>query len=151
MRGSMDMKKLGGLYAEYPKISLLIAIVLFSLAGIPPLSGFWPKIYLLQGAFQSEHYFYAGALIIGSFMTLFILAKFWSEVFWKKPAEPDAIEDKFKNLIGIRKVALILPICILAASSLYIGLNAESIIQVADRISSEMLNTKPYIQAVLGK
>lgn len=151
MRGSMDMKKLGGLYAEYPKISLLIAIVLFSLAGIPPLSGFWPKIYLLQGAFQTEHYVYAGALILGSFMTLFVLAKFWSEVFWKKPQDPDTIEDKFKDLIGIRKVALILPICILATSSLYIGLNAESIIQVADRISSEMLNTKPYIQAVLGK
>lgn len=151
MRGSMDMKKLGGLYAEYPKISLLIAIVLFSLAGIPPLSGFWPKIYLLQGAFENAHYFYAGALILGSFITLFVIAKFWSEVFWKKSPEPDIIEDKFKDLIGIRKIALILPICILAASSLYIGLNAEIIIQVADRISSEMLNTTPYIQAVLGK
>ncbi|UXD69744.1 Na+/H+ antiporter subunit D [Sphingobacterium faecium] len=151
MRGSMDMKKLGGLYAEYPKISLLMAIVLFSLAGIPPLSGFWPKIYLLQGAFENAHYFYAGALILGSFITLFVIAKFWSEVFWKKSPEPDTIEDKFKDLIGIRKIALILPICILAASSLYIGLNAEIIIQVADRISSEMLNTTPYIQAVLGK
>jgi multicomponent Na+:H+ antiporter subunit D len=151
MRGSMDMKKLGGLYAEYPKISLLIAIVLFSLAGIPPLSGFWPKIYLLQGAFENAHYFYAGALILGSFITLFVIAKFWSEVFWKKSPDPDTIEDKFKDLIGIRKIALILPICILAASSLYIGLNAEIIIQVADRISSEMLNTTPYIQAVLGK
>lgn len=151
MRGSMDMKKLGGLYAEYPKISLLIAIVLFSLAGIPPLSGFWPKIYLLQGAFENAHYFYAGALILGSFITLFVIAKFWSEVFWKKSPETDTIEDKFKDLIGIRKIALILPICILAASSLYIGLNAEIIIQVADRISSEMLNTTPYIQAVLGK
>lgn len=151
MRGSMDMKKLGGLYAEYPKISLLMAIVLFSLAGIPPLSGFWPKIYLLQGAFEHAHYFYAGALILGSFITLFVIAKFWSEVFWKKSPDPDTIEDKFKDLIGIRKIALILPICILAASSLYIGLNAEIIIQVADRISSEMLNTTPYIQAVLGK
>ncbi|MGJ1324266.1 proton-conducting transporter transmembrane domain-containing protein [Sphingobacterium faecium] len=151
MRGSMDMKKLGGLYAEYPKISLLMAIVLFSLAGIPPLSGFWPKIYLLQGAFENAHYFYAGALILGSFITLFVIAKFWSEVFWKKSPDPDTIEDKFKDLIGIRKIALILPICILAASSLYIGLNAEIIIQVADRISSEMLNTTPYIQAVLGK
>lgn len=151
MRGSMDMKKLGGLYAEYPKISLLMAIVLFSLAGIPPLSGFWPKIYLLQGAFENAHYFYAGALILGSFITLFVIAKFWSEVFWKKSPDPDTIEDKFKDLIGIRKIALILPICILAASSLYIGLNPEIIIQVADRISSEMLNTTPYIQAVLGK
>src|SRR5690606_16962325 len=39
LRGSMNISKLGGLYAQYPKLSILMAIVLFSLAGIPPLSG----------------------------------------------------------------------------------------------------------------
>src|SRR3546814_14867689 len=48
LRGTMNMDKLGGLYAQYPLLSLVIAIVLFSLVGIPPLSGFWPKIYLLD-------------------------------------------------------------------------------------------------------
>lgn len=151
LRGTMDMKILGGLYAAYPKISLLIAIVIFSLAGIPPLSGFWPKIYLFQAAFAVNNYAFVAALIIGSFVTLFVIAKFWSEVFWKSPPDESLIEDKFQGLVGIRKLALVLPICLLAASSLYIGLNAENIIQVADRIATEMLDTRPYIHAVLGK
>jgi multicomponent Na+:H+ antiporter subunit D len=151
LRGSMNMSKLGGLYAAYPKISLLMAIVLFSLVGIPPLSGFWPKIYLFEAAFSVKNYAFIGSLILASFITLFVIAKLWSEVFWKEASTADTITDNFEPLSTARKTLLILPIGILACSSLFIGLNAEFIIQVADRISNEMLNTKPYIEAVLGK
>jgi len=151
LRGTMNMTKLGGIYAEYPKLSLLIALVLFSLAGVPPLSGFWPKIYLIEAAFAGENYFFIVSIILGSFITLYVLAKLWVEVFWKDAADDAAIVDKFKPLNSLNKVLLVLPIGILASTTLYIGLNAEMIIQVADKISTEMLDTRPYIKAVLGK
>lgn len=151
LRGSMDMKKIGGLYAEYPMISLLIGIVLFSLVGIPPLSGFWPKIYLIQDAFRLQNYAFIAAIILGSFITLYVIAKMWSEVFWKKPDDEAEIEDKFEPLPLYKKILLVAPIAILAGVSLYIGLNAEAIIKVSDKIATEMLDTRPYIQAVLGK
>lgn len=151
LRGTMNMAKLGGLYAHYPKISLLIAIVLFSLAGIPPLSGFWPKIYLIEAGFSANNYAFVLSVIIGSFITLYVIARLWSEVFWKNDAADEIITDSFQPLKPFKKVLLVLPIGILAATTLYIGLNAEMVIQVADRISTEMLNTTPYIQAVLGK
>src|SRR5690606_29168570 len=47
IKGSYSMRNLGGLYAKYPLLSLLMAIPLFSVAGIPPLSGFWPKLSLI--------------------------------------------------------------------------------------------------------
>src|SRR5690606_33374992 len=72
LRGTVNMPALGGLYAEYPKLSLLIAIVLFSLVGIPPLSGFWPKIYLFEAAFYAENYIFVASLILASFITLFV-------------------------------------------------------------------------------
>ena len=40
LRGTYQLKKLGGLYRFYPGLSLLFLIPAFSLAGIPPLSGF---------------------------------------------------------------------------------------------------------------
>ena len=151
LRGTMNMTKLVGIYAEYPKISLLIAIVLFSLAGIPPLSGFWPKIYLIEAAFDSKNYFFIISIIIGSFITLYVIAKLWSEVFWKDAAQDEGIVDSFKPLEFYKKVLLVLPIGLLTLTTLYIGLNAEMIIKVADKISTEMLDTRPYINAVLGK
>src|SRR5690554_4560426 len=53
IRESVDMTRLGGLLKDYPKLSILIALVFFSLVGIPPLSGFWPKILLFKESFEN--------------------------------------------------------------------------------------------------
>lgn len=147
-RGAMSIEKLGGLYKEYPKISLLIAVVLFSLVGIPPLSGFWPKIFLFKESFATHQYFFIAALIIGSLVTLYVIAKLWAEVFWKDTPPGIQVDNKFEAFPFYRKLLLVLPIGILALVTVYIGLNAEAIIQVAERISDELLDTSSYINAV---
>lgn len=150
VRGSMDMKKLGGLYKDYPLISLMIALVLFSLVGIPPLSGFWPKIYLFQEAFVDKQYFFIAALIIGSLVTMYVIAKMWADVFWKDVPNGVVVEDKFHDQPLFKKILLVGPILILCSVTLYIGFNAENIITVVDRITNELLDTSPYIRTVLG-
>ena len=150
LRGSMDLGRLGGIYGEYPKISLLIALVLFSLVGIPPLSGFWPKIYLFQEAFGQHNFVFAGALVVGSLATLYVIAYMWTEVFWKDVPDMSVIENKFEPMPLFKKILLVLPVGILACATLYIGLYAEGVVQVADRISNELINTTSYIEAVLG-
>lgn len=155
LRGTMNMDKLGGLYNDYPKISLVIAIVLFSLAGVPPLSGFWPKLYLFEAGFDTQHYALIGAIIVGSFITLYVIAKMWADVFWKNAPESDGtgeiLKDSFVNQTLSKKIMLVGPVVFLAAISVYIGLGAENIALVAKRIAAEMMDTTPYIEAVLGK
>ena len=87
LKGTTNMKKIGGLYSNYPKLSLLIIVVMFSLVGVPPLSGFWPKISLFLSSYNTENYWFFGALILGSFITLLVVAKIWSEAFWKNQPE----------------------------------------------------------------
>jgi len=149
LRGVMSMEKLGGLYKEYPKISLLIALVLFSLVGIPPLSGFWPKVYLFEASFDSNQYFFVAALIIGSLATLFVIARLWAQVFWKDIPPDITLENKFEPFPFYKKALLVLPIGLLATVTLYIGLNAEVIVQVAERIANELLDNGNYVKAVL--
>jgi len=48
-----------------------------------------------------------------------------------------------------RKILMVLPVAILAAATLYIGLNAESIAQIAERIADELIDTRGYVEAVL--
>jgi len=151
MRGTMDMKALGGIYAQYPKISLLIALILFSLVGIPPLSGFWPKIFLFKEAFNLEEYAFIAALVLGSFVTLFVIARMWSEVFWKDIPAGAEIEDKFEPMPLVRKILLVLPIGLLGAITIYVGLNAEVVVQLVDKISDQLIDTSAYVEAVLGK
>lgn len=153
LRGTMNMDKLGGLYAEYPLLSLVMALVLFSLVGVPPLSGFWPKIYLFEAGFMDNYYLLLAAIIIGSFATLYVVAKLWTKVFWKdlpKSVDEQVLVDEFKPLNAFRKSLLVVPIVFLAAITLYIGLGAENITLVVKHIAREMKDTTPYIEAVLG-
>jgi multicomponent Na+:H+ antiporter subunit D len=147
------MKKLGGLYANYPKLSLLLAIPLFSLIGIPPLSGYWPKISLILASFNAEEYWFFGALIFGSLITLIVIAKLWSEVFWKDQPKIN-FPEKFIYFDQLRigqKFTFIFPIAFLTFVTLYIGFGAEHIQQLSQRIASELINNELYIDAVLKR
>ena len=150
--GELNMKKMGGIYSNYPLLSLLIAIPLFSLIGVPPLSGFWPKINLFQESFASSNYFLLGSLIFGSFITLFVITRFWSEAFWKRPQTDERKPYiRYYDMMGkYEKALIVIPIVFLSFISLYIGLGAENIFKVANQIASELSDTSVYIQAVLG-
>lgn len=152
IRGTMNMDKLGGLYADYPKLSFLMAIVFFSLVGIPPLSGFWPKIYLFSEGFATHAWYLIVAMIIASFVTLYVIAKMWADVFWRnKPAEEAAVPDDFAGLKLSNRTLLITPVVILAFVSLYIGFGAEPVMRLSKRIATDLKDTRPYIKAVLGR
>lgn len=149
--GSNSLRELGGLYEQYPRISLLMAIPLFSLVGIPPLSGFWPKVSLILASAETGEYLVLASLLIGSFLTLAVVAKVWAEAFWKKPGQdkPIRFTGFFHRIRPWKKVAYLAPIVLLAVASLYIGFFAEHVQQLAERIASELMNPEQYIQLVL--
>ncbi|RYF79912.1 MAG: Na+/H+ antiporter subunit D, partial [Chitinophagaceae bacterium] len=147
MSGELNMKRMGGIYANYPVLSLLMAIPLFSLIGVPPLSGFWPKIDLFKESFTTANYFLLGAFIFGSIVTLFVLARFWSEAFWKKPENVVRRPHirYYDMMPKNEKAALIIPIIFLSFISLYIGLGAENIFRLSNKIATELIDTSAYI------
>ncbi|GAA0754784.1 proton-conducting transporter transmembrane domain-containing protein [Psychroflexus lacisalsi] len=153
IKTTTNMKKLGGLYANYPKLSLLMAIPLFSLVGIPPLSGYWPKISLILASFNAEEYWFFGALIFGSLITLIVIGKLWAEVFWKDQPKIN-FPKKFIYFDQLRlgqKFTFVFPVAFLTFVTLYIGFGAEHIQQLSQRIATELMNNEMYINAVLKR
>ena len=62
-----NIDDLAGLSKNHPLLSLSLLIVLFSLAGIPPLAGFFAKFYIFLSVIEKEMYFLA---IIGLLSTV---------------------------------------------------------------------------------
>jgi len=58
---------LSGLSKNHPLLSLSLLIILFSLAGIPPLAGFFAKFYIFKAVLEQSMYFLA---IVGLLSTV---------------------------------------------------------------------------------
>lgn len=152
INGTQDLRELGGMYKNFPLLSLLMAIPLFSLIGIPPLSGFWAKIFLIQAGLEANNYVLIGFIVLGSFLTLWVIARLWGEVFWKKrenlPKKVNGLY--FSQMPKTDQWLMVFPIVLLSAISLYIGIGAENIILLSKRIASELMDSSGYIDAILG-
>jgi NADH-quinone oxidoreductase subunit L len=80
MADNQDMKKMGGLRKYLPLTSITFAIAWLSISDIPPLSGFWSKDAVLQGAFQYNKTLWAiGFLTTG--LTAYYMSRQFSLVF----------------------------------------------------------------------
>lgn len=71
---TFDMQKMGGLRKYMPVTFITFVIGSLSLAGIPPLSGFWSKDELLVDAWHYNFFVFLAALIV-AFMTAFYMSR----------------------------------------------------------------------------
>ena len=62
-----NIEDLTGLSKNHPILSISLLIVLFSLAGIPPLAGFFSKFYIFMAVIEQSMYFLA---VIGLLSTV---------------------------------------------------------------------------------
>ena len=67
-----NINDLSGLSKKHPLLSLSLLIILFSLAGIPPLAGFFAKFYIFKSVIEQSMYFLA---IVGLLST--VIAAFY--------------------------------------------------------------------------
>ncbi len=145
--GSFDLNAIGGLYKSSPLLAVLFLIPAFSLAGFPPLSGFWAKYLLVKASLDVEAYFIAFIAIVVGLLTVFSMTKIWGEAFWKP--HPDKVEPKLVLLAPRDRVMLLLPIATLATMTVVIGLFPEPFVVFAERAAEQLLNPVDYIDTVL--
>jgi multicomponent Na+:H+ antiporter subunit D len=148
--GSHDLKKLGGVYRYRPLLGLLFLVPAMSLAGIPPLSGFFGKFILIRSSLEVGAWFVAGISLLVGLLTLYSMIKIWAEVFWK--AVPEGVDtDRLTGKTADTHLwLLVVPVAGLATCTVLIGLNAEWVYQLAAATAHQLLHPELYIQAVLG-
>lgn len=140
--GTFDLRKSGGLMYRNPLLAALFLIPALSLAGLPPLSGFWAKYLVIDAAFRAGEHWLAGLALFVGLLTLYSMSKIWMEAFWKKPVLPRA---------EARRVPLpmLLAIASLGALTLAIGFMPQPLILFAQSAAAALLEPSAYLSAVL--
>lgn len=128
----------------------------FSLAGIPPLSGFFAKFVIVRAGLEIEAYVVTGIALAVGLMTLYSMVKIWNEVFWKSLPEDNDVPETATptgddgRLLKPSLWMMYLPVMVLALFSLLIGVLAEPIMWVMTGIGDQLFDSSGYIEAVLG-
>ena len=147
IKGSTHLKKIGGLYKERPFLSILFLISAMSLAGVPPLSGFFAKFILIVAALRAEQWLMCGVGLFVGLLTLYSMTKIWANGFWApQPEEAPPIEP----ISSAKLFALIFPITVLAIITICMGLGAMTVFEFSDRAALQLLDRTFYIENVLG-
>ena len=120
-----------GLYKTNPKLSLLMTLSLFSLAGIPPVAGFFGKFFLFTSAASSGYFILVLIAVLNATISLYYYLKVVRAMFIEKSENPVAT---FRSSNYMR-VALV--ICVTGIFA--VGF-ASGIFEIIREISGVFLN-----------
>jgi len=82
-----ELDDLNGLYARAPVEAVLMLLFLLSLAGIPPLAGFWGKYFIFLSLIETGHYALAALGVLYSVLGLYYYLKMANAMFMSQPEE----------------------------------------------------------------
>jgi multicomponent Na+:H+ antiporter subunit D len=143
LRRTTDIGALGGLYGRQPLFAALAMVPIFSLAGVPPLSGFLGKLAIIEGTFAAGAY-WTGALVLAvGLLTLLSMGRAWADAFWA-PAAADAGDRATPG------TPLLVAIAGLGAVTLFITFGAGPLYEIASRAAEQLLDRDEYMRTVLG-
>jgi NADH-quinone oxidoreductase subunit N len=82
-----EIEDLSGLSKNHPLLSLSLLIILFSLAGIPPLAGFFAKFYIFKAVLEQSMYFLAIVGLLSTVVAAFYYLRVIKIIYFDKEKE----------------------------------------------------------------
>lgn len=155
MGGSYDLRRLGGLYQHSAGFAGLFLVLAFAVSGLPPFSGFWPKVMLVEAAFGDGRAWLGAAILVSGFLTTLAMGRVWIYAFWR--GGPEGTTDGTGVAVSGGGAAQLggaapwLPMFVLTALIVYFGLQPEWMMNLSIEGAGGVLEPRGYLQSVFGE
>jgi len=116
-----EIDDIAGLFSRAPTEAVLMLIFLLSLAGIPPLAGFYGKYFIFLSLMESGHYMLGAAAVLYSVVGLYYYMRIANAMFMREATD--------KNRLPI-SVGMRLALGVSALATVYIGIFPERFIKL---------------------
>ncbi len=136
-----DTRWMGGLYEQRPLLCFAYLIPALSVAGFPPMSGFWGKLGLLQATIDQGYFTMAGVALATSALALVSIGQIWSRAFWRPRS----------NLVGQPFRRMTIASAALAGITLLLGVFPGLLYDFTERAAADLARPQRYVEAVLSK
>src|SRR2546422_3465379 len=118
-----DLDDIAGLYSRAPTEAILMLIFLLSLAGIPPLAGFYGKYFIFLSLIESKHYVLASLAVLYAVFGLYYYMKIANAMFMREAVD----KTRLPISLGMRTA-----LGITAFATLVIGIYPEPFIRAVN-------------------
>lgn len=144
--GTNKLGEMGGLMKRHPVVGWMFFIVTMALVGIPPLSGFLGKVFLIRGGLSEGHYWLTGLALASSLVVLYSLIKVFMGAFWGE--SPRHTEHTELQPTKIPRTAYMAAIG-LTVMVFVMGIGSEWVYSYTSQAAAVLSDPSLYIQAVL--
>ena len=103
-----NLEDLAGLSKNHPIISLSLLILLFSLAGIPPMAGFFAKFYIFMSVIEQSMYFLAIVGLLSTVISAFYYLRIIKIIYFDPPKEQYDQDHNFGLKISLTIATLLI-------------------------------------------
>jgi NADH-quinone oxidoreductase subunit N len=103
-----NLEDLAGLSKNHPIISLSLLILLFSLAGIPPMAGFFAKFYIFMSVIEQSMYFLAIVGLLSTVISAFYYLRIIKIIYFDPPKEQYDQDHNFGLRISLTIATLLI-------------------------------------------
>lgn len=150
--GSYMLQKIGGLYGQAPFTAALFLVCVLALSGLPPFSGFWPKLMLIRAGLEAQSYIAVATVLLAGFITTIALGRAWIFCFWRNGPEgaPEGEAATLQPMAWQAHIVFFLPVVALLALVVFFGLWPQPLMAALDPGVEGLLQPAGYIQSVLG-
>jgi NADH-quinone oxidoreductase subunit N len=83
-----NISDLAGMSKDHPMVAAALAIFMFSMAGIPPLAGFFSKLYIFMSVIEAKFYGLAVIAVLSSVVGAFYYLRIIKVVYFDEQIEP---------------------------------------------------------------
>jgi len=112
--GTRDMDRMGGIAARMPVTGATSAVATLSIAGLPPLAGFWSKLLIVIALWRAGQQVFAVIAILTSLVTLAYFLSMQRRVFFGKTLpEWESVREAGAGML--------IPVIVLAAITIVVG------------------------------
>ncbi|MGD1887009.1 MAG: Na+/H+ antiporter subunit D [Cohaesibacteraceae bacterium] len=147
MTGSFDLRSVGGLYRASPFFAAMFLILVFAISGLPPFSGFWPKVLLVRAAMTAGEAWLTAAYLLSSFIAMIAIGRVWLFAFWRN-GQQDGSEVAIQPLSLADQRAFLTPIAVLVVVIVGIGIIADPAVYMAGIAAAGLFDPSAYITAI---
>ena len=136
--GTENLDEMGGMMKKAPFLSILMLISFLSLAGIPPLNGFFAKIFIFKAGFSSGFTLTTSLVLFLGIISLFYNFKTYQRMAWGEAKS------------NLKKAPPLMYICVtcLTLFAVVFGIGASWLYDWASMVSEQISSPQLYINAM---